>query len=63
VLLDLLVLERQVRLDLQVGMDSQVRPVQLDRLVLERRVRLVYKVQQGRPEVLRVKRVRLVYRV
>jgi hypothetical protein len=58
--LDLLVLEKPVRLVYRV---ISVRPVQLDRLVLERRVRLVYKVQQGRLEVLRVKRVRLVYRV
>jgi ABC-type uncharacterized transport system permease subunit len=58
--LDLLVLERRVRLVYRV---ISVLQVQLDLLVLERQVRLVYKVQQGRLEVLRVKPVRLVYRV
>jgi hypothetical protein len=57
--LDLLVLERRVRLDLQAAMDSQVRLVQLDLLVLDRPVRLVYRVQQDRPEVLRVPQVQL----
>ena len=61
--LDLPVLERQVRLDPWAATDRQVRQVRLDLLVLERRVRLVYRVQQVPPEVLRVKRVRLEYRV
>ena len=37
--------------------------MRLDLLVLERRVRLVYRVKQVTPEDLRVKRVRLEYRV
>ena len=61
--LDLPVLERQVRLDPWAATDRQVRQVRLDLLVLERRVQQVYRVQQVPPEVLRVKRVRLEYRV
>jgi hypothetical protein len=61
--LDLPVLERQVRLDPWAATDRQVRQVRLDLPVLERPVRPVYRVQQVRPEDLRVKRVRREYRV